>query len=112
MVHQNLLDEGKIKKRVGALRSREACPPELAATFRMEADYFEKNAARVRYPEFRRQHLLVGTGVRQAGCTTVIGSCLKPSGMFWTVGGANTMLALRRSYLSGRFEDYEEARRA
>ncbi len=47
MVHQNLLDEGKIEKLVGALQSREACPPELAATFRMEADYFEKNAARI-----------------------------------------------------------------
>lgn len=112
MVHQNLLDEGKIGKLVSALRSRDACPPELAATFRMEAEYFEKNAARMRYPEFRRQHLFVGTGVMEAGCKTVIGSRLKQSGMFWTVRGANAILALRCCYLSGRFEDYWEARRA
>lgn len=112
MIHQNLLDEGNIEKLVGALRSRDACPPELADTFRIEADYFEKNAARMSYPQFRRQHLFVGTGVMEAGCKTVIGSRLKQSGMFWTVRGANAILALRCCCLSGRFEDYWEARRA
>jgi hypothetical protein len=32
--------------------------------------------------------------------------------MFWTVRGANAIIALRCSQLSGRFEDYWEARRA
>jgi hypothetical protein len=32
--------------------------------------------------------------------------------MFWTVRGANAIIALRCSRLSGRFEDYWEARRA
>ena len=48
----------------------------------------------------------------EAGCKTVIGSRLKRSGMFWTVRGANAILALRCCYLNGRFEDYWEARRA
>ena len=61
--------------------------------------------------KFRRQHLFVGSGVIEAGCKTVIGSRLKRSGMFWTVRGANAILALRCSYLNGRFEDYWEARR-
>jgi hypothetical protein len=112
MIHQDRLDEGKIEKLVSALRSIDACPPELAQTFRAEAEYFEKNAARMRYPQFRRQHLFVGTGVMEAGCKTVIGSRLKQSGMFWTVRGANAILALRCCYLSGRFEDYWEVRRA
>jgi len=66
----------------------------------------------MRYPEFRRQGLFVGTGVMEAGCKTVIGSRLKQSGMFWTVSAANAMIALRCSQLSGTFEDYWEARRA
>ena len=37
---------------------------------------------------------------------------LKRSGMFWTVRGAKAIIALRCHYLSGRFEDYWEARRA
>jgi len=36
---------------------------------------------------------------------------LKQSGMFWTVRGANAILALRCSHLNGRFEDYWEERR-
>ena len=45
----------------------------------------------MRYPEFRRQHVFVGSGVIEAGCKTVIGSRLKRSGMFWTVSGANAL---------------------
>ncbi len=112
MIHQDMLDEGKIEKLVGMLRSIDASHPEPAETLRTEAEYFEKNAARMRYPEFRAQHLFVGTGVMEAGCKTVIGYRLKQSGMFWTVRGANAILALRCCCLNGRFEDYREARRA
>ena len=64
----------------------------------------------MRYPRFRRQGLFVGTGVVEAGCKTVIGDRLKRSGMFWTVRGANAIIALRCCRLGGRFEDYWEAR--
>jgi len=112
MRHQSKLDEGKIEKLVGYLRSLEASSPELAETIRKAADYFEKNAERMRYPEFRRQHMFVGSGVIEAGCKTVIATRLKQSGMFWTVRGANAIIALRCCRLSGRLEDYWEARRA
>ena len=112
MRHQPKLDEGKIEKLVGYLRSLEPSSPEPAETLRKAADYFEKNADRMRYPEFRRQHLFVGSGVVEAGCKTVIAIRLKQSGMFWTVRGADAIIALRCCRLSGRFEDYWEARRA
>ena len=111
-VHQKrLLDKGKIERLVGALRSIDTTNPPMAEKIRTEADYFERNAERMRYPKFRRQHLFVGSGVIEAGCKTVIGSRLKQSGMFWTVRGANAILALRCSHLNGRFEDYWEGRR-
>jgi hypothetical protein len=47
----------------------------------------------------------VGSGVIEAGCKTVISSRLKQSGMFWTIWGANAILALRCFHLNGRFED-------
>jgi hypothetical protein len=112
-VHQRrLLDKGKIEKLVGSLRSIVSTNPEVIEKIRTEADYFERNAARMRYPKFRRQHLFVGSGVIEAGCKTVIGSRLKQSGMFWTVRGANAIIALRCCHLNGRFEDYWGARRA
>ncbi|HEY6372306.1 MAG TPA: ISKra4 family transposase [Candidatus Sulfotelmatobacter sp.] len=111
-VHQRrLLDRGKIEKLVSALRSTIASNVEVAEKIRTEADYFERNAERMRYPKFRRQHLFVGSGVIEAGCKTVIGSRLKQSGMFWTVRGANAIIALRCCQLNNRFEDYWEARR-
>jgi hypothetical protein len=111
-IHQKrLLDKGKIEKLVGALRSIDSANPEVAEKIRTEADYFERNAERMRYPKFRRQHLFVGSGVIEAGCKTVIGSRLKQSGMFWTVRGANAIITLRCCHLNGRFEDYWEDRR-
>jgi hypothetical protein len=112
-VHQKpLLDKGKIEKLVAAIRSIRSANPDVAEKIRTEADYFESNAERMRYPEFRSQHLFVGSGVIEAGCKTVIGSRLKQSGMFWTVRGANAIIALRCCHLNNRFEDYWEARRA
>jgi len=46
----------------------------------------------------------------RAGCKTVIGSRLKQSGMFWTVRGANAIIALRCCRFSARFEDYWDTR--
>jgi len=112
-LHQKrLLDRGRIEKLVGALRAIRSRNPEVTEKIRAEADYFERNAERMRYPKFRRQHLFVGSGVIEAGCKTVVASRLKRSAMFWTVRGANAILALRCSLLNGRFEDYWEGRRA
>ena len=111
-VHQqHLLDKGKIERLVLAFRSTVSANPEVTEKIRIEAEYFERNAARMRYPKFRRQHFFVGSGVIEAGCKTVIGSRLKQSGMFWTVRGANAIIALRCCHLNDRFEDYWENRR-
>ena len=76
-IHQSLLDNGRIKKLTVALRTIAATNPALAEKFRTEADYFHRNALRMRYPKFRRLHLFVGSGVIEAGCKTVIGKRLK-----------------------------------
>ena len=110
--HQPKLDTGKIATLVRFIRSLKGSSPELTESIHKHADYFDNNADRMRYPEFRRQHLFVGSGVIEAGCKTVIGSRLKQSGMFWTVDAANAIIALRCSVLNGELEDYWEARRA
>ena len=112
-IHQKrLLDKGKIETLVAALRSIPTQNPELADKIRAEAEYFATNAPRMSYPKFRKQHLFVGSGVIEAGCKTVIGSRLKQSGMFWTLRGANAIMALRCAHLNGRFEDFWEERKA
>ena len=75
-----------------------------------EIGYFEKNKERMRYAQFRRQGLFVGSGVMEAGCRTVVGLRLKQSGMHWTVKGANSIIALRCCLQSNRWEDFWESR--
>jgi hypothetical protein len=112
-VHQKRLqDRGKSEKLVGALRSIPSPNSAVATKLRTAADYFPRNAQRMRYPQFPRPHLFVGSGVIEAGCKTVVASRLQRSGRFWTVRGAHAILALRCSLLNGRFEDYWEDRRA
>jgi hypothetical protein len=107
---KNLLDAGDIEPLVTRLRelatAHAEARPALAAELLKEAEYFATNAHRMRYPEFRKQGLFVGSGVVEAGCKSVIGSRLKLSGMFWTVRGANAIIALRCCRFNGRFEDY------
>jgi hypothetical protein len=75
-----------------------------------EMTYLEHNKERMRYGEFRRQGLFIGSGVVEAGCKSVIGQRLKQSGMHWSVRGANSIIALRCCTESARFEDYWESR--
>lgn len=109
--HQHLLDQGQIEKLVGALWALSGTHPTLKPALATEANYFQRNADRMRYPQFRQQGLFVGSGVVEAACKTVIAARLKRSGMFWTVRGANAIIALRCCRLSGKFEDYWESRR-
>jgi hypothetical protein len=107
---QATLDAGKIAQIVRTLRSLSVPNPDLAETLRNGADYFERNAERMRYPLFRQQKLFVGSGVIEAACRTVIAQRLKLSGMFWTVRGANAIIALRCCRLNNRFDDYCDSR--
>jgi Uncharacterised protein family (UPF0236) len=104
------LEQGKIDALVKIVRDLHPLNVELAQSVRNQADYFRRNALRMRYPEFRAQGLFVGSGVVEAGCKTVIAARLKRSGMFWTVAGANAIIALRCSRLSGRFNDFWDSR--
>lgn len=100
------LDQGRLKSLLQAL-DRHALKHEEALKC---ADYFRNNRARMRYPEFHEQGLCTSTGVVEAGCKVVIGTRLKRAGMHWTVSGANSIIALRCSKLSGRYEDFWERR--
>ena len=57
--------------------------------------YFVRNVDRMQYGTLRRAGFFIGSGVVEAGCKTVIGARCKQSGMFWSVPGAENILALR-----------------
>ena len=100
------LDQGHLKSLVHALRGHANEYKEARECIH----YICKNRRRMRYPKFHKQGFCTSTGVVEAGCKVVIGTRLKRAGMHWTVKGANTIIALRCSKLSGRFEDFWERR--
>lgn len=107
---QKKLDAGKIEILIQELHSFPAPSTEAAELLRIEAEYFLRNCDRMRYRAFRKQKLFVGSGVIEAACKTVVAKRLKQSGMFWTVRGANSILALRCCRLNRQFEDYWASR--
>ena len=106
------LDAGDVETLVTALTHLRPSAEPAKDELRRAVDYFETNSERMRYRHFRQQGLFVGSGVVEAGCKTIVGRRLKQSGMHWTVRGANAILALRCCDLSGRWEQFWEARSA
>ena len=68
-----------------------------------EINYLEANRERMNYPQYREQHLPIGSGTVESACKNVAAARMKGSGMTWTLNGAQHMLQLRASIMSGRF---------
>ena len=100
------LDEGRLDDLLHALEIHASSCDEA----RKCRDYISENRSRMRYPEFHAQGLCTSTGVVEAGCKFAVGTRLKRAGMHWTVKGADSIIALRCTILSGRFEDFWERR--
>ena len=108
---RDLLDMGRIEDILEQANSRIvglSPASHQADELRKGLGYFKENAELMRYAEFRLAGYFVGSGVVEAGCRTVIGQRLKHSGMFWSLRGANAIIASRCCQLSGRFEDFWE----
>ena len=75
-----------------------------------QMNYFRKNLKRMRYVDFRRQGLFIGSGVVEAGCKTAVGHRVKQSGMFWKVAGSQNVLSTRCAIFSRRYERYWQER--
>ena len=100
------LDDGELGKILKALRRHSSRNEEA----RKCVEYIERNRERMRYPDFREAGLCTSTGVVEAGCKLAIGTRCKRAGMHWAVTGANAIIALRCTLLSGRFETFWERR--
>ena len=84
-----MLAEAKQLAAAGAFSAEEI------ETIHSKIAYFENQAGRTRYGEFRAKGYFIGSGVIEAGCKCVVGRRLKQSGMFWSEAGAENLLRLR-----------------
>ncbi|MCX7012409.1 MAG: ISKra4 family transposase [Candidatus Sumerlaeota bacterium] len=103
-----LLDEGRIEELLERMRQEAPCRGLKRKTALKRIAYFDERKDQMRYAAFRQAGFFVGSGVIEAGCKTLIGKRLKQSGMFWSVAGANAIIAARCCIYSGRFEQFWE----
>jgi len=66
--------------------------------------YFEHNAHRMRYADFKKLGMFIGSGAVEAGCKSIVAQRCKLSGMRWTVPGATGILTLRCLEASDRWQ--------
>jgi hypothetical protein len=83
----------------------QGCPPESKVWTAIA--YLEKHAqaGHMRYAEFRRRGVALGSGAIESAIRRVVNLRLKGNGMLWAVENAEAMLVLRSAALSGRWEE-------
>ncbi len=98
------LDDGDIPAIIAAARQYP-----LAGVKADELDkklgYFERNAHRMRYADFKKLGMFTGSGHIEAACKQIVCQRAKQSGMHWTTDGAASIIALRCQHASGRWHE-------
>lgn len=100
---QERLDSLKKKGPAPLLRSlkrRKGRTAEQREAIRKERGYFCNNRSRMNYPEYLEAGMMIGSGPVEAACKVVVAQRMKQAGMRWSVGGADSMLAVRTTLLN------------
>lgn len=70
-----------------------------------ELSYFRKNRKRMQYAEWKKAGYMIGSGIVEAACKTLVAQRLKLSGMRWSSNGAQAILTMRGWDQSDRFDE-------
>jgi hypothetical protein len=75
-------------------------------------NYFENNAARMRYDAYLRAGYPIASGVIEGACRHIIKDRMEQGGMRWTLAGAQAMLDVRAVCASSAWDDFGVWRQA
>ena len=70
---------------------------------RRAVNFLGRNAERMRYTEFIRLGLPIGSGPVESACKNIVNARLKRSGMRWSIEGGQNVLNLRVHLKSDRW---------
>jgi hypothetical protein len=88
-----------------ALRQQQKLRGKKLADFNRAYRYIRDRMEYMRYAEYRKLGIPLGSGVTEAGCKTVYTQRLKLSGMRWQKAGAQRILNLRVLRISGVWDE-------
>lgn len=98
------LKKGCLKAVLDALQN--LCRGRRASKMRKQIAFFQQHAHRMRYPEFRKVGLPIGSGAVESAIRRVVNLRMKGPGTFWTPDNAQRMLFIRCQLLSGRWQGF------
>ncbi len=90
-------------KVIRALKHLATKHPQRTAIAR-ELAYFRKNKKRMQYARLKAAGFMIGSGIVEAACKTLVAQRLKQSGMRWSVDGSQAILTPRGWDQSERFD--------
>jgi hypothetical protein len=105
------LDAGNIQAIIDAA----SCYPLAgvkAAELNKKLGYFRRNAHRMRYADFKKLGMFIGSGAIEGGIKAIVVQRAKQAGMHWTTQGAADIIALRCQHAGGRWDELWPARTA
>jgi hypothetical protein len=96
-------DRGVIRVLASAAqyRVKKALSGEQEKEYSEAYNYLLWHSKEMKYSEYRRLRLPIGSGVTEAGCKVVFPQRFKGSGMTWSLEGGEVILRLRLAVLSG-----------
>jgi hypothetical protein len=89
-----------VLRSAAAFASRRKMGQSRRNAFRKAYNYIRQRTRWMRYRDYKRRHIPLGSGITEAACKTVFTQRLKLSGMRWKKAGAQQILTLRTILLS------------
>lgn len=99
-----LMEDDGVRAVIGGLEYLKRKHPKIIKVAKV-LNYFRKNKSRMRYAEWKRAGLMIGSGLVEAACKTLVAQRLKLSGMRWSGHGAQAILTMRGWDQSDRFDE-------
>lgn len=99
-----LLEDGGVDAVINALTYLKRKNPKKKQVVQA-LKYFRKNRHRMLYAKWKREGFMIGSGVVEAACKTLVAQRLKLSGMRWGHHGAQAILTMRGWDQSERFDE-------
>jgi len=85
---------------------QDLCRGRRASKMRKQIAFFRQHAHRMRYPEFKKIGLPIGSGAVESAIRQVVNLRMKGPGIFWTPDNVQRMLFIRCQLLSGRWQGF------
>ena len=89
---------------IGSLPKIAPLPGQNKSTPEKAMEYFQNNAGRMSYPQYRARGMEIGSGVAESSGRRVVGCRCKGPGMRWSEEGVTAIIALRTQVLNNRYD--------